>query len=159
MSDVDRCPEPTTEADRFWLKVDKHGPLPDYAPQLGPCWLWTASLTAHGYSQFWDGQTVALAHRWVYEQAHGSIPDGLELDHLCRVPSCVNHEHLEPVTHHENILSGEGGLHQRIKTHCPDGHPYDDENTYLHPRGSRVCRECNRKRCRVWYAKGVKEAI
>lgn len=72
-------------------------------PQPDGCWLWTASCGRGGYGQVWHGGTMARAHRVVYLLVTGSpIPDGLELDHLCRVRHCVNPEHLEPVTRQEN---------------------------------------------------------
>lgn len=69
-----------------------------------PCWVWQLSVRPDGYGQQYAGMTptgrsrMQVAHRWVWEQHHGHIPDGLELDHLCRVRECVNPEHLEPVT-------------------------------------------------------------
>jgi hypothetical protein len=80
---------------RFWSKVDKGGP--------GGCWVWTASLNNMGYPRFNAGDREMLAHRFAYEDVVGPIPDGLELDHLCRRPVCVNPAHLEPVTHRENM--------------------------------------------------------
>jgi len=72
------------------------------------CWLWTASLNAGGYGQFASGSIgTRLAHRWRWEMENGPVPEGLELDHLCRVRHCVNPAHLEPVTRRENLLRGE----------------------------------------------------
>lgn len=89
---------------RFWSKVDKDGPLPKWAPFLGPCWLWTRPLTDRGYASFgYDGGKIR-AHRFAYEQIVGPIPAGLTLDHLCRVRHCVNPSHMEPVTQAENSL-------------------------------------------------------
>lgn len=72
----------------------------------GGCWLWTASLTHNGYGKFWVDGAVVRAHRWIYEQLVGPIPDGLHLDHVhergCRSRRCVNPAHLEPVTNEEN---------------------------------------------------------
>lgn len=77
------------------------------------------------------------------------------MDHLCRRPSCVNPEHLEPVTRSENLRRGnvgQSGLAQlnKAKTHCPKGHPYDEENTY-HYKGSRYCRQCLAAKARRKY--------
>lgn len=113
--------------------------------RTGPgCWEWTASKTENGYGHFrLDGRLV-LAHRLAYEWLVGPIPVGLTLDHLCRVRHCVRPDHLEPVTNRENILRGESfsGRACAGKTHCPAGHPYDEANTYLDPRGWRNCRVC-----------------
>ena len=149
-------PRPSLTA-RFWSKVDKQGPLPAYAPHLGRCWLWTASKTGAGYGHFWDGKRLVYAHRWLYEQKRGLIPDGFEPDHLCRVRACVNDDHIEAVTHQENVLRGAGVASANAKkTHCSQGHPYDEANTYLVGGGRhRMCRECNRKKQRRQYAKRV----
>lgn len=117
--------------ERFWPKVDKDG--------LDGCWLWTAR-TLEGYGLFAATPTLTVrAHRWSYEQFVGPIPEGLVIDHLCRNPSCVNPDHLEPVTRLENARRGLKGA---LRTHCKYGHPLDDANTY-HARGNRrVCRTC-----------------
>ena len=129
---------------RFEPKVDKDGPLPDYAPHLGPCWLWTAA-TNYGYGVIGLGRRqdgIALAHRLLYEHMVGPIPEGLCLDHLCRVRACVNPAHMEVVTLAENKRRGESGPAQNArKTHCPQGHPYDEANTYRY-NGWRQCRTC-----------------
>jgi hypothetical protein len=92
---------PTVE-ERFWSKVDKNGALPTWTPFLGPCWAWTAGLFPAGYGCFkLDGKS-RLAHRLSYEWVIGPIPEGDDLDHLCRVRECCNPAHLEPVTPAEN---------------------------------------------------------
>lgn len=98
---------------------------------------------------------MALAHRFAYEDIVGPILEGLTIDHLCRVRHCVNPAHLEPVTHLENVRRGNGGLNQLAKTHCPKGHPYDEENTYRLPSrpSGRYCRACRRERNRAQYMK------
>jgi hypothetical protein len=116
------------------------------------CWLWTGAIDKGGYGRFVlnSKRTSALAHRVGYELMRGPIPDGLELDHLCRNHACVNPDHLEAVTHRENILRGDyrAGYQavaalQRAKTHCPQGHPYSGSNLYILPKsGGRVCRIC-----------------
>ena len=89
---------------------------------------------------------MALAHRFAYETFVGPIPEGLTIDHLCRIRHCVNPEHLEAVTDRVNILRGEGISAQHARaTHCPQGHPYDLINTYVAPDGDRDCRDCRRQ--------------
>lgn len=101
----------STAAERFWDRTDLNGPVPEYRPDLGPCWLWSGALH-NGYGGFFaDGQRWRV-HRWSYEFLVGPIPEGLHLDHLCRVRHCVNPAHLEPVTNQENIRRGEAGKYQ-----------------------------------------------
>lgn len=110
------------------------------------CWLWTASKRPNGYGQFKVGDSPVPAHRFSYEHYFGSIPEGLQLDHLCRVRSCVNPAHLEPVTQAENIRRGESPPARNArKTHCPQGHAYQGDNLII-DGGYRRCRTCKRKR-------------
>lgn len=125
--------------DRFWPKVQK-GADPD------SCWWWTASKS-RGYGYIGSGRKLLLAHRLAYEWLVGPIPDGYQIDHLCRNPACVNPAHMEPVPQRENLIRGIGfaGINAR-KTHCNRGHEYTEANTY-HPPGRpgwRSCRECIR---------------
>lgn len=130
---------------RFWAKVDKNGPLPSNRPDLGPCWIWKGHVKPNGYGQFSLGSLGNYgkpnAHVFAYQILCGAIPEGLELDHLCRLPRCVNPFHLEPVTHSENIRRGWWALH-KPKTHCSFGHPYTPENTYYRTDGKKECRIC-----------------
>jgi hypothetical protein len=124
------------------------------------CWQWTAALDSYGYPQIWCNHRVQYAHRVMYELFIGPIPEGLQLDHLCRNPKCVRPDHLEPVTMAENIArgwaTGEHVRWQRKKTECPQGHPYDEANTYICKTGRRHCRAC----ARAYYhrTKGAKNA-
>lgn len=144
---------------RFWKHV-KNGPIPDYRPDLGPCVLWTGALNPKGYGQINTGSTatrrsvVKQAHRVAYELFVGPIPDGLQIDHLCRVRSCVRPSHLEVVTAVENIRRG-SNMGKR-KPYCPQGHPYDEANSYIAPNGDRSCRACNRERALAYYHRKVK---
>ncbi len=138
-------PPPLTRDQRFWIKVDKDGPISDFAPQLGNCWLWTAGLNTYGYGQFQTATRVPmLAHHFLI----GKPPKGLEWDHLCRVHNCVRPTHLELVTRPENIRRGARGV---LLTRCPQGHEYTPENVWLDKRGHRHCRECNRLNARRFY--------
>lgn len=116
------------------------------------CWSWTGA-TARGYGRIRAGRAprfrVAQAHRVVYEALVGPIPDGLELDHLCRNTRCVNPEHLEPVTGKVNTLRGIGGAAAKAaQTHCIRNHPFDATNTRVAQNGTRHCRRCERD----WHA-------
>lgn len=111
----------------------------------GGCWLWQRHLTDRGYGLVQIKGRARRAHRVSYEAFVGPIPEGLEIDHLCGVRACVNPSHLQPVTHRTNCLrstAGFPGVNVR-KSHCPQGHPYDESNTYVVPstRG-RMCLAC-----------------
>ena len=113
------------------------------------CWLWTGTNDGrHGYGRIWLDGKMRYAHRVGYELLAGSIPEGLELDHLCRVPCCVNPDHLVPVSHRENcrrgITGAVNGAREAAKTHCKRGHPYNKVNTFVDRKGKRVCRTCKR---------------
>lgn len=127
-------------------RVDAYGRWLANVDKTDTCWLWTGGLWASGYGRFWfDGRTV-LAHRWSYEHHVGPIQKGRQLDHLCRVRECVRPDHLEPVSARENLMRGETrAAANAVKTHCPQGHPYDEENTYRDKRGRRSCNICRRE--------------
>jgi hypothetical protein len=119
---------------RFWPRVAK----------TPTCWLWTGLTSGAGYGTFTVNGKPTRTHRFAYELIRGPIPDGAVLDHLCRVVTCCNPFHLEPVTQKVNVLRGIGiaGLNAR-KTQCVHGHKFTPENTYERPRGGgRDCRTC-----------------
>lgn len=130
---------------RFWPKVDKNGPVSDFAPHLGPCWIWTAGKNRVGYGKFSIMYDTVPAHQFAYRTLVGPVPAGLQLDHLCMVPACVNPSHLEPVTFAENV--GRSPKHPRNKTHCKHGHPLSGDNLMrLKCRNERVCKTCSSNR-------------
>jgi hypothetical protein len=81
-----------------------------------PCWIWQGGRDRRGYGRLTtpDRRSPQLAHRFFYEQRYGSIPAGLEPDHLCRVSACCRPEHLELVTHRENVRRGNAGRHMLV---------------------------------------------
>jgi hypothetical protein len=116
-----------------------------------PCLLWDRSLTGDGYGNLAADGKVRKSHQVAYELTRGPVPEGLELDHLCRVRACFHPAHLEAVTHAENVSrSPLHGVHlgrmNAIKTHCPQGHPYDSKNTKIARNGCRECAICRRTR-------------
>jgi hypothetical protein len=127
------------EAERFKAKVNIN-------TQTG-CWEWTAAKGTNGYPMFWFGGKMGRAHRWAYAHWKGDIPDGMHLDHLCRVRHCVNPDHLEAVTASENMLRSPlvGRYKRNLPDNCPHGHPYAGDNLYVDPRGHRECRTCRRQ--------------
>jgi len=140
-------------ASAFWSKINKSGPIPSRRADLGPCWLWTASLNDSGYGKFRvtddGGRRMVRAHRWAYELMIGPIHDDMELDHLCRTTACVNPAHLRVVTLKTNVLENSLGLtaENARKKYCKRGHLFDCENTYYQIKNGkrqRRCRECAR---------------
>ena len=111
------------------------------------CLLWTGATgggKTHRYAVAQLDGKLQLVHRWLYEQAHGPVGAGVHVHHKCRVPLCLNLEHLEALPIREHI-----GQWHRDKTHCPYGHPYSVANTYRRRDGSRQCRECGRLRAKA----------
>ena len=132
-----RQPKLLPLVERFWAKVNK----------TDTCWLWTATRNRAGYGKFFVDGKNRQSHRYAYELLTGPIPVGLQLDHLCRVRHCVNPDHLEPVTCRENLLRGDTfQARNAAKTECPQGHPYDEVNTYRRPNRplERFCWTCLR---------------
>lgn len=130
---------------RFWSKVDISS----------ECWMWTAGRFDKGYGAFWlkERNQNIHAHIVAYWLLVGPVPEGLELDHICRNRACVNPNHLEPVTGRINLLRGETlAARFAAQTHCVHGHPFDDANT-LCIGNKRYCRACAREKQRRYRAR------
>ncbi len=122
------------------------------------CWVWTGGLS-NGYGRLYAGSRSVYAHRYAHELVVGPIPEGLQIDHLCRIRRCVNPAHMEPVTQAENIRRGagygnglwkQGNHHMSRRSHCKAGHLFDAENTHQpDPNGRRYCRACRRAKERA----------
>ena len=123
---------------RFHRRIQKD-------PESG-CWNWTGYTTGNGYGQAHYGGGLTTAHRAYWLCAVGDLPDDLDLDHLCRNRTCVNPDHLEPVTRSENL---ERGYEARG---CKNGHPYTEDGfsvvTRSDGRTFRRCKACHRERNR-----------
>lgn len=111
------------------------------------CWEWIAGRSTFGYGITNYQRKQMKAHRASYLVFCGDVPEGLELDHLCRNRACINPAHLECVTSRENTLRGIGpaAMHA-AKTHCLHGHEFSPENTRIDSKGHRICRACHRER-------------
>jgi hypothetical protein len=133
--------------ERLMAKVNKDGPIPEHRPELGPCWVWGGTGGRYGHGLFRDDDSKTRnTHRWLYERLVGAVPEGLELDHLCRNPPCCNPTHLEPVTHQVNVHRGISPMSANAaKASCPKGHPFDRVNS----QGSRECTTCRRDAARA----------
>jgi hypothetical protein len=133
------------------------------------CWEWLGRTTRDGYGRVDVGSRTdgtrgqASTHRVAYEHYVGPIPEGFELDHLCRNRSCVNPAHLEVVTHVENMRRSTVGDVARARqlaiTHCPRGHEYAGRNLYVNPQGGRHCRTCVSARQRAKRAAAKSDGI
>lgn len=140
--------------DRFEAKIER---LSD------ECWRWTGYVLWNGYGRFGIGRDhsgqkqVAYAHRVAYELYRGSIPTGMDIDHLCRRRNCVNPEHLEPVSHRENCLRGEApNVQIHLSGYCKRGHKMDEQNTTIEIRSGkpkRRCKTCRNIQAQQWRAR------
>lgn len=131
----------------FWSRVEK----------TDSCWLWRGWINKEGYGEFQSEYLVTrLAHRISYGLDNlGQIPEK-PLDHLCRNRNCVRPEHLEPVDPIVNTRRSSVGMVEAAKTHCPQGHEYDETNT-IKRKGKRWCRECKRQQSKEYRAKKKEE--
>ncbi|MEV0526021.1 HNH endonuclease [Streptomyces sp. NPDC050439] len=124
----------------FWVKINRAAP--------GGCWAWTGSRLPNGYGRITIARRDLYSHRVSYEIHKGQIPNGLHIDHLCRVRACCNPDHLEAVTCRENIMRSPiapAAINAR-KTHCAKDHEFTAANTGQGSDGTRYCRTCARLR-------------
>ena len=139
---------PHSTVAHFWSGVDRSG-------GQGACWPWIGSTNfSGGYGQsHFHGKRIG-AHRAAYILTHGPIPDGMWVLHHCDNPPCVNPAHLFLGSTTDNMRDAArkgrvGGIAQRRRSHCPQGHPYAGDNVRIAPRGDRTCRQCARDRERA----------
>jgi hypothetical protein len=131
--------------DRFWAKV--------IVRDDDECWTWIGA-SSRGYGSIYSKRTEdkrqvnVAAHVFSWEFTNRQpIPNGLELDHACRNPSCVNPRHLRPVTSLVNSLLGVGFIAQNAKKMvCPKGHSLKGDNVRVERYGSRRCKQCETDR-------------
>lgn len=119
------------------------------------CWEWTGATNGYRYGMLFVHGRRYYAHRLSYQLAAETIPARYVVDHLCENTLCFNPEHLEAVTHQENIRRASK---VGAKTHCVHGHAYTPENTYVTPAGARQCRNCNKRRSQITNARRRREA-
>lgn len=126
----------------FWAKVEK----------TATCWLWRGSLSHAGYGRYWWDGRMQMAHRVSLELFGRKVPNHLQADHLCRVRACIRPSHLDPVTCLENVRRTPSAN----KTHCKNGHKYDENNTYRY-KGSRKCRACSNEAMKTKYRNNARK--
>jgi hypothetical protein len=117
------------------------------------CTEWNGTVNNKGYGVVRWGDSTTTAHRAAWITAHGPLPDGIVVDHLCRNRLCVNLDHLEPVSSGENTRRGR----RPQVSHCPRGHPYDGDNLHVYVdrfgRRHRQCKVCLRAAQRRYEAR------
>lgn len=123
-----------------------------HVPALGPCWMWQGYTDPNGYGRATYQGKRDYTHRIAFFMAGKEIPEGKELDHLCRVRGCCNPKHLEPVTHQVNCARSPIHVffHPELRstfnqpaTHCKQGHALTPDNRHKGGRGR--CAICARR--------------
>jgi hypothetical protein len=112
---------------------------------LGECLVWTGARSTAGYGQKRVNGKLEYVHRLAAQERFGPIPEGMQVDHLCRNRACYNPYHLEIVTCQENVRRGNAGQHKKallLRDCCNRGHALTTENIRLTSSGARECRTC-----------------
>jgi hypothetical protein len=135
--------------EHFWERVDRNGPVPAHRPELGPCWPWTRGHFAEGYGAVKWADKTRGTHRVAWMVTYGPIPPRICVLHHCDNRPCCRPDHLFLGTKGDNArdMTAKGRHDRQQRTHCPQGHPYDDANTYWY-RDHRYCRTCSSDRRR-----------
>jgi hypothetical protein len=137
-----------TIEERLWKRYEVDG-------ETG-CWNWTGAISNRSYGSIYFEGRMQKAHRVMWRLERGEVPEGLDLDHLCRNRLCINPAHLEPVTRSENLRRSPLMDRHSGRTHCIRGHGFTAENTRLKPgNGHRVCKTCMRMHIRNWRARNA----
>lgn len=133
---------------RFWTKVDKHGPISEARPELGPCWIWTAHRLPKGYGRFRIDGKYHMAHRVAFELLVGPIPPEHMVHHRCETTACVRPDHLEALSPADHAAAHPTSpINNAGKTRCVRGHELAGDNVYVREdNGARQCRRCERIR-------------
>lgn len=128
----------------FWDRVEV----------TGCCWLWQGTIkNDSGYGVIGIDYKKYYVHRLVYEALVGPIPDGMHIDHICRIRHCVNPDHLEPVTLAENVLRGySAGARAKRENVCVRGHQLTEDTVWVTKTGARKCKQCSYITNTRWYA-------
>jgi len=133
------APRPPSVMERFTAHLEE---------RPNGCVEWTGGLDDHGYGRISVNGKNVYTHRFAWELVNGPIPDGMFICHHCDNPPCCNPDDLFVGTHDDNmadkVAKGRTRNGRELRTHCPDGYPYDAGNTYLTTNGGRACWVCRR---------------
>jgi hypothetical protein len=132
------------------------------------CLIWQKGKDGRGYGIISTSEGLVKAHRFSYYLHYGAVPDELHVLHKCDVPLCCEPTHLFLGTDLDNVrdmdakgrrVNVSSGINQNTyKMWCVNGHMFTEANTYICPRGRRLCRACNNERSRVYLAKQKQSA-